>query len=174
MSQLVIGRPGQTTSSRSYASARSFVDRAVGKLHTFLNTYSIHALRISLGLVFLGFGVLKFFPGLSPAEQIVMATLDRLTLGLVTGQTAVFVTAVMETVIGVVLLTGRFLRFGIVLLGAALIGIMSPLALFTAELFPHGPTLMGQYVLKDIILAAAALVVGAYALGSDLKSRDDA
>ena len=174
MSQLVIDRPGRATHSGSFPSARSLADRAVRKLHIFLNPYSIHALRISLGLVFLGFGVLKFFPGYSPAEQIASATLDRLTFGLVSGHNAVLLTAVMETVIGLVLLTGKFLRFGIVMLGAALIGIMSPLALFTAELFPHGPTLMGQYVLKDIIIAASALVVGAYALGSDLKSRDDA
>jgi uncharacterized membrane protein YphA (DoxX/SURF4 family) len=173
MSQLVIDRPGRSIPSRHHASGRDVVDVAVKRLHAFLNRYSIHALRISLGLVFLGFGVLKFFPGYSPAEQIASATLDRLTLGLISGHNAVLLTAVTETVIGLILLTGVFLRFGIVLLGAALIGIMSPLALFTAELFPHGPTLMGQYVLKDIIIAASALVVGAYALGSDLRARDD-
>ena len=173
MSQLVIDRPGQTIAPRPVESIRGLVDGAVRKLHVFLNTYSIHALRISLGLVFLGFGVLKFFPGYSPAEQIASATLDRLTFGLVSGHNAVLLTAVTETVIGLILLTGKFLRFGIVMLGGALIGIMSPLALFTAELFPHGPTLMGQYVLKDIIIAASALVVGAYALGSDLRARED-
>jgi uncharacterized membrane protein YkgB len=50
---------------------------------------------------------------------------------------------------------------------------MSPLALFTAELFPHGPTLMGQYVLKDIVLAASTLVVAAYALGARLHPGSD-
>ncbi len=174
MSQLVIDRPAHITRSGSVTSTRSLVDGAVRRLHVFLNTYSIHALRISLGLVFLGFGVLKVFPGYSPAEQIASASLDRLTFGLVSGHNAVLLTAVTETMIGLILLTGKLLRLGIVMLGAALVGIMSPLALFTADLFPHGPTLMGQYVLKDIVIAASALVVGAYALGSDLTPRDDA
>jgi len=86
---------------------------------------------------------------------------------------AVLLTAVTETVIGLTLVTGKFLRVGIVVLGGALIGIMSPLALFTAELFPHGPTLLGQYVLKDIVLAASALVVAAYALGARLHTGSD-
>src|SRR5262245_57247783 len=44
---------------------------------------SITLLRLSLGLVFLGFGVLKFDPGLSPAEGLAKETMDKLTLGLV-------------------------------------------------------------------------------------------
>ena len=181
MSQLVVDGPGRsgarTPLSTRLAAGRTAVtakaSAAVDRLQAFLVAYSLHALRISLGLVFLGFGVLKFFPGLSPAEAIVSATIDRLTFGLVSGRSAVLLTAVTETVIGLTLVTGKFLRVGIVVLGGALIGIMSPLALFTAELFPHGPTLMGQYVLKDIVLAAAALVVAAYALGARLGSGSD-
>lgn len=183
MSQLVLDPAAQSGrhSSRSgagIAGARAaltaMATTAVDRLQAFLVAYSLHALRISLGLVFLGFGVIKFVPGLSPAEAIASATIDRLTLGLVSGHTAVLLTAVTETVIGLTLVTGRFLRVGLVVLGGALIGIMSPLAFFTAELFPHGPSLMGQYVVKDIILAAAALVVAAYALGARLRDGADA
>ena len=172
MSQYVIHRPTSTRVSSLPATARGIVKGivtgAVDRLLDLLVAHSIVVLRVCLGLVFLGFGVLKFFPGLSPAEAIAAATLDRLTLGLVSGHAAVLLTAVTETVIGLTLVTGRFLRVGLVVLGGALIGIMSPLALFTAELFPHGPTLMGQYVLKDIVLAASALVVTAHALGARL------
>ena len=180
MSQLVVDGPGRsgarTPLSTRLAGGRTTITAraaAVDRLQAFLVAYSLHALRISLGLIFLGFGVLKFFPGLSPAEAIASATIDRLTFGLVTGHNAVLLTAVTETVIGLTLVTGKFLRVGVVILGSALIGIMSPLALFTAELFPHGPTLMGQYVLKDIVLAASALVVAAYALGARLGSGSD-
>lgn len=182
MSQLVLDPP-TTSGSRSSLGGRhtpgvrntltAKATVAVDRLQAFLVAYSLHALRISLGLVFLGFGVIKFVPGLSPAEAIASATIDRLTLGLVSGHNAVLLTAVTETVIGLTLVTGRFLRVGLVVLGGALIGIMSPLALFTAELFPHGPTLLAQYVLKDIILAAAALVVTAYALGARLRDGSD-
>ena len=38
-----------------------------------LATYSVDLLRVSLGLVFFGFGILKFVPGLSPAEPLATA-----------------------------------------------------------------------------------------------------
>ncbi|GAA2471832.1 DoxX family membrane protein [Terrabacter carboxydivorans] len=181
MSQLAIDHldPQTGRSSRTggpaglRAGATRLATAAVDRLQALLVAHSLQTLRICLGLVFLGFGIIKFVPGLSPAEAIASATLDRLTFGLVSGHSAVLLTAVTETVIGLTLVTGRFLRVGIVVLGGALIGIMSPLALFTAELFPHGPTLMGQYVLKDIVLAASALVVAAYALGARLHTGSD-
>jgi uncharacterized membrane protein YkgB len=167
MSQYVIDRPG-TLELPKHA-----IDRALRHLHGFLERHSISFLRVSLGLVFLGFGVLKFFPGLSPAEDIAAATIDRLTFGIVGGHNAVIMTAVLETFIGLTLVTGKFVRTGLVVLTGALVGIMSPLILFTDQLFPQGPSLMGQYVLKDIILAAGAMVVAAYALGSRLSSDED-
>ena len=182
MSQFVLDRPGEPGAHRSISSGRlgslrgtvtGAATTAVDRLQAFLVAYSLQALRISLGLVFLGFGVIKFVPGLSPAEAIASATIDRLTFGLVSGHTAVLLTAVTETVIGITLVSGKLLRVGLVVLAGALVGIMSPLALFTAELFPHGPTLMGQYVLKDIVLAASALVVAAHALGARLHTGSD-
>jgi uncharacterized membrane protein YphA (DoxX/SURF4 family) len=134
---------------------------------TRLARHSITALRISLGLVFLAFGLLKFIPGASPAEALAMRTIDTLTLGIVSGTTAVVITAVMETVIGLALITGVGLRVGLVLLAFALVPIMSPLVLFTGDLFPGGyPSIEAQYVFKDIILAAACAVVAAKALGA--------
>ncbi|WP_432942431.1 DoxX family protein [Kribbella sp. CA-253562] len=129
-----------------------------------LGRHSVDILRVSLGLVFLGFGVLKFFPGASPAEALVMRTLDTLTLGVVEGRNAVLLTALMECFIGLTLVTGRFLRTGLLVLGMALVGIMSPVVLFFGDLFPGAPTLEAQYVLKDVVLAAAGLVIAAKAL----------
>ena len=173
MSQLTLDRPGtDVTTSRPTGVIATF-DRALGLLQSLLNRYSVGFLRISLGLVFLGFGVLKFFPGLSPAEDIAAATIDRLTFGLIGGETAVLMTALLETFIGLTLVTGKFVRLGLVVLAGAFVGILSPLVLFTDELFPDGPSLLGQYVLKDIVLVAAALVVAAGALGSRLRSDSD-
>jgi uncharacterized membrane protein YkgB len=135
---------------------------------------SIDVLRVSLGLVFLGFGVLKFFPGMSPAEGLVMRTLDVLSFGLVSGRNAVILTAVAECFIGLTLITRVLLRAGLVVLAASLVGIMSPLVLFFGDLFRGGPTIEGQYVLKDIVLAAAGLVVAARALGARLVAEDAA
>ena len=132
-----------------------------------LARHSITLLRISLGVVFLAFGALKFVPGASPAEALVMRTVDTLTLGVVSGTTAVIITAVMETFIGLTLVTGIGIRWGLVTLAAALVPIMSPLVLFTGDLFPGGlPTIEAQYVFKDIVLAAGCAVVAAKAMGA--------
>lgn len=145
------------------------LDVAVTALARFLTRWSVPALRVALGLVFLGFGVLKFFPGASPAEQIAGRTVETLTLGLVPSTTAVILVAVMETFIGLTLISGRLLRVGLVVLAVALVGILSPVALFSDELFGHGMTLLGQYVLKDVVLVAGASVVAAVALGARLR-----
>lgn len=141
----------------------------VTRLARWLAQHSITALRISLGLVIAGFGVLKFIPGASPAEGLVMKTTEALTFGLVSNTPAVIFTAVLETLLGVLLLTGRRLRLGLVVMAGWLVAIMAPVVLFPTELFPDGfPTLAAQYVLKDLILAAAWAVVAAHVLGARL------
>lgn len=152
--------------------ARSPADLRLAHLRrgatVWLSRHSVDMLRISLGLIFLGFGVLKFVPGLSPAEELVSRTLETLSFGLVPPVAALLLTAVMETFIGVTLVTGRWLGAGLIALAGALVGILSPVVLFATDLFAGGPTLEAQYVLKDIVLAAAALVVAAAALGARL------
>ena len=140
-----------------------------------LDRHSVGLLRLSLGLVFLGFGVLKFVPGLSPAEGLAEQTTRVLTLGLVPGNLERVIVAVLETAIGLSLVTGRLLRVGLALLGVAMVGVLSPVVLFPGELFAgpaHAPTLEGQYVLKDVVLLAAWLVVAASALGQQLAARE--
>jgi uncharacterized membrane protein YphA (DoxX/SURF4 family) len=164
MSQYILPRPTR----RLELPKPAFVDVLLVRLQGWLSAHSVPVLRVAPGSVFLAFGVVQLFPGYRPAAPVAARTLDRLTMGLLTGETAVLVTAATEIVIGLTLVTGVFLRTGLVVLAGALVGIMSPLVLFTAELFPHGPSLMGQYVLKDVVLAAAGLVIGAWALGSRL------
>ena len=123
---------------------------------------SIDLLRISLGLVFLLFGALKFVPGLSPAEALATESMSRLTLGLMPEPAGIALVAIVATAIGLSLVTGRQLRLGLGLLGLAMVGVLSPLVLFTDELFAgpsNAPTLAAQYVVKDIVLLAAGLVI---------------
>ena len=172
----VIDRPRVTPSSsvvsappaRS-AGLRSVAEAALDRLADLLAAHSITALRVSLGVVFLTFASFKFMAGASPAEGLAIATVDKLTLGVVSGDAALLMTAVMETVIGLCLLTGRFLRLGLVVLATAMAGIVSPLVLFSDQMWTgNGPTLIGQYVFKDIVLIAGGLVVAAHALGARL------
>jgi len=140
--------------------------RALQKLdaaiHSFLIAHSVQVLRITVGLVFLLFGILKFFPDVSPAEELTIKTTDALSFDLVPGHIAIVLIASLECIIGLLLIAGRFLRIAVYLLAGQLIGILAPLVLFTDRLFagPHNaPTLEGQYVIKDIILVAAGFVV---------------
>ena len=141
--------------------------------HRWLVAYSLSVLRLSVGVVFLAFGVLKFFPGVSPAQNLVEATTHILTLGLVPGAVALVGVAVLETTIGLCLLTGRGLRAAVHLLVLQLAGILSPLVLLPGRLFSgahHAPTLEGQYVIKDLIIVGAALVLAATIDGARLTS----
>lgn len=135
-------------------------------VHRLLIRHSIAALRISVGAVFLAFGLLKYFPGVSPAEGLAMDTTNVLFLGLLPGTVGIYVVATMECLIGISFLIGSgfLMRMAIWVLAAQFIGILSPLAIDPAHLFSgphHAPTLEGQYVLKDIILVAAGMVIAA-------------
>ncbi|MBA2495782.1 MAG: helix-turn-helix domain-containing protein [Acidimicrobiia bacterium] len=158
---------GQSRSGPS-PSRLAVIDAAV---HRFLVARSLTVLRWSVGAVFLYFGALKFFPGLSPAEDLVMQTFDALTFQLVPGRAAVVFTAGVECALGVILLSGQWLRAAVSALGVQLLGILAPLLLFPGRLFDgprHAPTLEGQYVLKDVILLAAGMVLAATLKGGRL------
>lgn len=137
-----------------------------------LSPSSIDILRVSLGAVFLAFGALKFVPGLSPAEDLVIRTVDALSFGLVGGRPGMVAVALLETFIGLTLITRKFLLLGLIALGGAALGFFAPLFLFTGDLFGSGPSLEVQYIVKDIVLVAAALVVAVKALGAKLEVDD--
>jgi uncharacterized membrane protein YphA (DoxX/SURF4 family) len=159
------------------AALRTFamVDAGEAAVHRWLMRYSIIALRISMGAVYLGFGVLKYFPGASPAESLALATTHMLSFGLVPAVipngVVMVLLATLECTIGLVLITGRWLRVAIYLLGGQLVGILSPAVLLAGREFAgphHMPTLEGQYVLKDVILVAVAMVIATTVRGSAL------
>ncbi len=144
--------------------SRDVLAQLESRLTEGLMRYSVPLLRISLGLVFLGFGVLKFVPGLSPAEGLAQQTMDKLTLGLIPDDVGLVLVALLETAIGVSFITGRYLRAGLALLAMAMVGVLSPVVLLPEQLFAgqfNAPTMEGQYVLKDIVLLTAGLVVAA-------------
>lgn len=147
---------------------RDFYYQADDKITLFMRRNGILLLRISLGIVFLWFGVLKFFPGVSPADQIATETISKLTFGLIQPNVSIIILAIWETSIGIGLLTGKYLRITLLLLFVQMIGTMTPLILFTTETFtrfPFVPTLEGQYIIKNLVLISAGLVVGATVRG---------
>ena len=139
-------------------------DKVDASINLWLVRYSVLLLRISLGAVFFGFGVLKFFPNVSPAQTIATQTLTVMSFGLLPVNVSIIFVATLECAIGLCFLTGKFLRIAVWLLLFELIGILSPVVLLPQELFTgpfHAPNLLGQYVLKDVILAGAGMVIAA-------------
>jgi uncharacterized membrane protein YkgB len=135
--------------------------------------YGLPLMRIALGVVFLWFGVLKFFPGLSPAESLAGRTFSALTLGLLSESNAVLILAAWECLIGLGLLTGLFMRATLALLLLQMLGTLTPLVLYPNETFvafPYAPTLEGQYIIKNAVLIAGAVILGGTVRGGRLES----
>jgi uncharacterized membrane protein YkgB len=131
----------------------------------------IDILRIGLGIVFIWFGTLKFFPGLSPIEDLVARVIPIISFGMVSPAVGLPVLAALECVIGIGLITKHFLRITILLLFIQLLGAMSPLIVLPSvswQYIPYVPTLVGQYIIKDIVLIAAGLVIGATVRGGKI------
>ena len=95
---------------------REFYYKTDNKITLFMKEKGIFLLRISLGIVFMWFGFLKFFPGLSPADQIATNTINKLTFGLITPEISIIILALWETIIGIGLLSGKYLRVILLLL----------------------------------------------------------
>ena len=147
------------------------IDRLDVRITGALARYAVPILRIALGVVFLWFGVLKFFPNLSPAEVLAGRTIEQLTFGVVQPNVSLPVLATWESLIGIGLIAGRWLRVVLFLLAVQMLGTLTPLVLFPSEtfaVFPFAPTLEGQYIIKNIVLIGAAMVVGATVRGGGL------
>ena len=83
----------------------------------------------------------------------------------------------LECFIGLCFLAGRWMRLAIWLLAVQFVGILSPLVLLSGDLFGgpgNAPTLAGQYVIKDIVLVAAGMVIAAGTFRGGRLVRDEA
>lgn len=133
--------------------------------------YGVVLLRVSVGIVFFWFGILKFFPNVSAAQDLAARTIEVLSFGLIQANISVPVLAAWETLIGIGLITGKFMRVTLALLALQMLGTVTPLALFpdeTFRIFPIVPTLEGQYIIKNLVLVSAAIVIGATVRGGNL------
>ncbi|MGQ9908175.1 MAG: hypothetical protein ACUVS2_04990 [Candidatus Flexifilum sp.] len=150
------------------------IDRAVTR---WMAHHGMKLLHISIGIVFFWFGILKFVPGLSPADELATRTIHTLTFGLVPADISRPLLAAWEVLIGVGFISGRFMRIILPLLFLQMIGTVTPLFLFPTETFTHFPivpTLEGQYIIKTIVIVSAAIAVGATVRGGDLVAEPEA
>lgn len=147
------------------------IDRLDLRITSTLARIGIPVIRVALGIVFLWFGALKFFPNMSPAEDLAARTIAALTGGAVQPSVSLPVLAAWESLIGVGLILNRWMRGVLFLLAVQMAGTFTPLVLFPNEtwtVFPIAPTLEGQYIIKNLVLIGAAMVVGATVRGGRL------
>ncbi|MBS3807579.1 MAG: hypothetical protein KGY60_08760 [Bacteroidales bacterium] len=137
----------------------------------------ITLLRLSVGIVFLWFGGLKYFTGFSPAEEIATRTIQTLTFDLLTEKVILYGLATWEVLIGLGLLLNKFLRETLLLLFLQMIGTFMPVFLFPSDVFARFPfslTLEGQYIFKNLVMLSAGIVMGATVRGGRLKWEEEA
>ncbi|WP_310440576.1 DoxX family membrane protein [Sulfuricurvum sp.] len=127
-------------------------------------------LRISLGICFLWFGMLKFFSGMSPAEQLAIMTMDILTFGLIPSAIAIKLLAFWEVVIGIGFLFGKQIKWVLGLFFIHMALTFSPLVMFPEICFTQAPfalSLVGQYIVKNVVLIMGGVII--YILDSEVK-----
>lgn len=124
---------------------------------SWMERHGYRLLRIAMGIVFIWFGMLKPF-GLSPAEALVAKATAWIPI-----PGFLYILAAWEVTIGVCFLFKRLTRWGVVLLFLHMPGTMLPLITLPDETFVRFPfvlTLEGQYIIKNLVLIAAGIVIG--------------
>lgn len=122
-----------------------------------LNRISLPTLRISLGIIFIWFGALKPL-GNSPANDVITKTVYWFNPDIF-----IPILGIWEIAIGLCLLYAPLIRAGLFLLALQMPGTFLPLILLPEVCFVNFPfdlTLEGQYIVKNLVLIGAAIVVG--------------
>ena len=125
-----------------------------------LRRWSITALRLALGSIFLWFGALKVF-GTSPVAALIQETYHFMPVG-----GFVLFLGVWEVAIGIGIMMKRALRLMLILLAVHLTGTFTAIwfnpAIFFVRGVPFCLTVDGEFVIKNVVLITAALVIAAY------------
>ncbi len=140
---------------------QEIIEKTDLRIGQWMNQWSTPAIRISFGIIFIWFGILKPF-GLSSAEEMLKATVAWMPVG--TPELWLSIIGWWEVAIGVALLIPRTTKIGIALLFLQMFGTFMPLFLLPDITFQDGniftPTLEGQYIIKNVMIISAALVLG--------------
>ena len=117
-------------------------------------------IRLSLFIIFFWFGLLKPL-GLSAAEQLVLDTVYWMPI--FSAHAWLSIIGWWEVVIGLCFLFEKTTKIALVLLLLQMTGTFMPLIILPDVTFQNSnfftPTLEGQYILKNILIIAAALII---------------
>ena len=117
--------------------------------------------RIPIFIIFFWFGFLKIMD-LSPAQQLVKDTVYWMPF--LSAETWTYIIGVWEVLIAICFLFKRTTLIAMILLFLQMSGTFLPLLILPEITFqnsnPFLPTLEGQYIIKNIIIITAALMIG--------------
>ena len=131
-------------------------------------------LAISIGIIYLWFGVLKFFPELSPADSLAKETISFVTLDIIPEKLSILILAFLEVSIGFLLVLNYQLKKVVIAALIHLIMTFIPMLFFPEISFSHTPfvlTLVGQYIMKNIVIICALLYI--YPLDNEIKNQQN-
>lgn len=139
------------------ATFRDWLDGKEIIISSWMERHGYRLLRVAMGIIFIWFGALKPL-GLSPAEALVAKATAWIPV-----PGFLYILAAWEIAIGVCFLWKRLIRWGVVLLFLHMPGTMLPLLTLRDETFvrfPFALSLEGQYIVKNLVLIAAGIVIG--------------
>ena len=126
-----------------------------------MDKWGMILIRVSFAIIFFWFGILKPF-GWSAAIPMVKATVAWLPF--LEPETWVHIIGWWEVAIGILFLFQKTIRIAIALLFLQMFGTFMPLVILPEIVYQNGniflPTMEGQYIIKNIMIISAALVVG--------------
>lgn len=137
----------------------------INQLINWSRKHSLSILRWSMGIIFLWFGVLKLFPQPGEAEDLGYRTLHWLSGDRLGQRTALWILGLLELSIGAGLLLKKWMGLVLCLLFLQMAGTFLPLIIFPAESWDGflKPSLAGHYIIKNLVLLSAGLVLTATA-----------
>ncbi len=162
-----LGRLHRIFASRPMEALR----QAENRLYETTAHAAVVATRVGLGAVFFWFGILKLFPLKIPIDALAERILITITFHHIGAPTLLHILGVWECVIGLGFLSGRFLRAAVGLLFLQMPGTFLPLVLLRHETwyrFPLVPTFEGQYIIKNLVLISAGVVIAVTARGGQI------
>lgn len=133
----------------------------MNKLIAWSRRYSLTILRWSMAIVFLWFGILKLLPVKGEAEDMGLRTLLWLTGNAINARPLMLLLAFTEIIIGAGLLLKKGMAIILLLLFLQMAGTLLPLIIFPGETWLgwFRPSLSGHYIIKNIVLIAAGIVI---------------
>ncbi|MDN5089088.1 MAG: DoxX family membrane protein [Aliarcobacter butzleri] len=123
---------------------------------------TIKLMRLSLGIIFVWYGMLKFFPTLSPAEDLAIKTIDIMFFHLIDGSLSIKLLAILEVAIGIGFLSGYYTKLVTIIFLGHMLCTFAPLFILPELSFTHAPyafTLVGQYIVKNIVFILVGIMI---------------